>query len=234
LSVDTVLLPVGTAIVSAVVGWSLSELSHRSHRRREAADELARQHRLLQVEVLVDLQHTLLEFYSATSRYLWLQWSAHEEPEDPAIQRALDETFEETEDATRAMFAVSARCADFRAQGAVDYIEEMGRNFTTMPGRAYVNDGTGRYVESAEVVRKDDSWLERTVILTNNRIGDRILALTGARNAELSFFDKEGAVDPESLPWTAPIEEPDWEALGLPPLEENKPESVERHERLGG
>ena len=212
MSLGTVLLPVGTAIVSGVVGWSLSELSHRSHRRREAADEIARQHRSQQIEVLVDLQHTLLEFYSATSRSIWLQWSAHDEPDDPTLELALDEVFEETEDATRAMFAVSARCADFRVQGAVDYIEEMARNFTVMPGRAYVNDGTVRFVESIEVVRKNDSWLDRTVILTNNRIGDRILALTGARNAELSFFDKEGAVDPETLPWTAPIEELDWKA----------------------
>jgi hypothetical protein len=222
MSVATILLPVGTAIVSAVVGWSLSELSHHSHLRRETAEELARQQRSQQVEVLVDLQETLLRFYSATSRYLWLQWRAREEPEDPDLQLALDEAFEETEDATRAIFAVSARCSDFRVQSAIDYIEEMGRNFTTMPGRAYINDGTGRYVESVEVVRKNDSWLERTVILTNNRIGDRILALTGARNAELSFFNKEGDVDQESLPWSAPIEEPDWEALGLPPREERR------------
>jgi hypothetical protein len=203
MSVSDVVIPVAAAAVSGVVGWSLSELSHKAHRKSEAETELKVQHRQEQLKVLVDLQTTLLEYYEAFSKYLWSSWSLRKRPKDRELNAAADESFESVERLTMRLFALHSRCDDFKVQGVIDYLEEMARNFMTEPGTESYGPSETR--ESQDIVFRHDRWFERSIIIFNSRIGDRILKLTGSSNAEARFFGD--APDEDAWPWYAPIED---------------------------
>jgi len=84
------------------------------------------------------------------------------------------------------LFALHSRCDDFKVQGVIDYLEEMARNFMTEPGTESYGPSETR--ESQDIVFRHDRWFERSIIIFNSRIGDRILKLTGSSNAEARFF----------------------------------------------
>lgn len=175
-----VFIAVGLPLLTLFIGWILNEISHRWRAKDEDSRELKRQHRHLQSEALVELQRVALEYYEIAGCSLWMAWKISEEDGKGSIEKA-EELHDTLEAKTFEMFAVIARIDDLRIRSWVSYLEEMARQFVSIPGEKFLDTGSHRDISA---LMEQDNELQRILIQLNNYIGSRLLQLFGINDPE--------------------------------------------------
>lgn len=168
-----------TIVVPLVVGFALNEWSHRRSARSAEAAVLGAEHRLRQVELLEELRETVLKYGRAASAHLWAGWSGLNADSGSDANEDLDSLDAEQESLALRLFALCAEVDDPWIRHRVDYLEERARWAVVEPGKHFLAGGETSL--SVQNVLADDHDLDRRVILINNLIGERLLAMTGGR-----------------------------------------------------
>jgi hypothetical protein len=166
-------------IFPVVVGFILNECAHRRRDRSAGAAALAAEHRRRQVEVLEELREVVLVYGDVASAHLWAGWSQISGCTSDDEAADLDTLHDEQERLALRLFSVCAAVDDPWIRHRVDYLEERARWSVVEPGKQYLAGGASS--TSVDVVLGDDQDLKGRVILINNLIGERIMALTGGR-----------------------------------------------------
>lgn len=177
-------VPVLAAIVASVVTWKLTQLSHRKEMSDQSAATLQQFHRVQQIEVLVELQNVLLEYYEVFSLHLWTAWEVQKRSLRRGLKQEADEAWQKMDALALRLFALSSRVDDLKIRSMVDYVEEIARDATASPGKHYL--GTTETISSKNVM-EDDRSIQNTVVALNLDIGNRILELAGSTNPELTL-----------------------------------------------
>lgn len=165
-------------VIPLLVGFALNEWSHSRRDRAAAVTALSADHRHRQIELLGELRGVVLEYGEVASAHLWAGWSALSE-NGVADVLELESLHEEQDRVAMQLFSLCAAVDDPWIRHRVDYLEERARCAAVTPGKEYLPGGGTR--SSVSVVLSDDKDIQWSVILINNLIGDRLLALTGGR-----------------------------------------------------
>jgi len=179
------LVLIATAVIAGGAAWALSEFSHRKRDVKRSAAEAERARRSQQVKVLTELQQLVLQFYETFSHHLWASWSVNKSKKKGKkkdLELSLAEAWTQQQSLALRLFALSARVDDAKIRSGVDFLEELARNAVLTPGRHYLPGG--QTTTSTSNVRDDDHNVQRSAILLNLRIGDRLLEFTGSSDSE--------------------------------------------------
>lgn len=180
-----------SVFIPLIVGFALNEWSHRRRGRAEHAATLDAEHRHRQIEVLGELREVVLEYGEVTSAHLWAGWSEVDqvgignlrgevgEAGIGDLSSELESLHDCQERLALRLFSLCASVDDPWIRHRVDYLEERGRWAVVEPGTQYLQGG--HTSSSVEALLSDDRDIQRRVVLINNLIGERLLALTGGR-----------------------------------------------------
>jgi len=170
-----------TAVISAVLTWIFSEVTHRRSAKRRAVDQVALLHKREQVKILSELQDVVLRYYGSYSEYLWGAWEEKKGRLSKKQIGYLQETWTEMEELALRLFALAARIDDLQIRSKIDMLEEIARWNTVSPGE---HSEDGAVTTSSANILKDDQAIQRRAIEVNRLIGDRQLKLLGSSNPE--------------------------------------------------